>query len=328
MIHTAFIGDLVLLSVLLDALAEQHPGARLALLTTPPGAALYRDDPRLERVFVYDKKGKDRGLPALWRLGAGLRAWRPHKLVSAHRSLRSALLARLSGAGERVGYRGATGSFLYTELRPDDRTRHETVRLRALADLEGPALPSLYTAPREAARVAGLLEKRGLERPVALAPASVWATKQWPAESFRQLACGLVRAGHPLVVLGAEGDRELCESVCRDLPGAHNLAGELGLRESCELLRQCSLALVNDSAPLHLAQAAGCPTWAFFGSTVLSFGFGPQRPRDRVFEIELDCRPCGRHGHRSCPLGTLACMKGIDPEAVLQEVLAFLEESR
>ena len=51
-IHTAFIGDLVLLSVLLDGLRQRWPRARLALLTTPAGADLYRDDPRLERHFA------------------------------------------------------------------------------------------------------------------------------------------------------------------------------------------------------------------------------------------------------------------------------------
>jgi heptosyltransferase-2 len=108
----------------------------------------------------------------------------------------------------------------------------------------------------------------------------------------------------------------------------HNLAGELNLRESFQALRLCRLAVVNDSAPLHLAQAARIPTFALFGSTVPGFGFGPRGPRDRVFQLELDCIPCGIHGHRECPLKTLACLEGLVVEPLAAAVIEEIRQAR
>ena len=75
------------------------------------------------------------------------------------------------------------------------------------------------------------------------------------------------------------------------------------------------------SAPLHLAQAAGVPTVAIFGPTVPAFGFGPRGPRDVVVEhAALRCRPCSRHGPRTCPLGHHRCLRDIDVNEVLLAV--------
>ena len=71
---------------------------------------------------------------------------------------------------------------------------------------------------------------------------------------------------------------------------------------------------VNDSAPLHIASAMNAPVTAVFCSTVPSFGFGPLRENGRVVETpeDLDCRPCGLHGHRECPKGHFRCALGIE----------------
>lgn len=321
-IHTAFLGDVILLTPLLDVLRADPRVTALALVTTAQAAGLFRGDPRVDLLLPYDKRGADRGIGGVLRLGSRLREFGPRRLYSAHRSLRSAVLARLSGAGERVGYRTATGRFLYTETVPDDRTRHETARILALAGLDHDARPTLHDDPAEEERALALLE--GLRAPVALAPGSVWATKQWPAHHFRRLAELLVARAVPVVLLGGPAERALCDDLARDLPRCLTLAGQAGLRESYQVLRRCRAAVVNDSAPLHLAQAAEVPTIALFGSTVPAFGFGPRGPRDRVLERDLPCRPCGRHGHRACPLGTLACLEQLGPELVIQALEPWL----
>ncbi|MCB9473251.1 MAG: glycosyltransferase family 9 protein [Candidatus Delongbacteria bacterium] len=323
-IHTAFLGDVILLTPLLDALHERLGASDVALLTTALAAPLFRDDPRVSLLLPYDKRGADKGLAGIWRLGMRLRDFRPDLLISAHRSLRSALLARLSGAPRRIGYRSATGRWLYTETVTDDRSLHECRRILALLGMDHDALPTLHDDRAERTRVRQLLRERGLRWPVALAPGSVWATKQWPPHHFRSLARSLVERGVPVVLLGGPGERELCAGIAAELPDCHSLAGELGLRESFQLLRRCCAAVVNDSAPLHLSQAAGVPTFALFGSTVTAFGFGPRGPRDRVLELPLDCRPCGRHGHRRCPLGTLACLETLAPQLVLEALASEL----
>jgi heptosyltransferase-2 len=324
-IHTAFLGDVILLTPLLDVLRADPGVTALALVTTAQAAGLLAGDPRVDRLLPYDKRGADRGIAGILRLGARLRDFGPDRLYSAHRSLRSAVLARLSCAPERIGYHTATGGFLYTHTVPDDRGRHECARILALAGLDHSALPTLHDDPAEERIAADLLAPLA-GPPIALAPGSVWATKQWPSRHFRSLAIALSNRGVPVVLLGGPGERALCDELARDLPGCLNLAGGVSLRASYQVLRRCRAAVVNDSAPLHLAQAAGVPTLALFGSTVPAFGFGPQGPRDRVLQRELACRPCGRHGHRRCPLGTLACLEELGPDTVLDALAPWLDD--
>jgi heptosyltransferase-2 len=329
-IHTAFPGDLILMTPLLDRL-RRDPGLEwLGLVVTPACAPLFAGDPRLDELVVYDKRGADRGAAGYLRMARRLHACRPDRVLCPHRSLRSSSLAWLTGAWERVGFSSAMGSLAFTELVYDDRRRHEVERDLALGGPpeEGPALPSLHRDPGEEARVRELFEQHGLVLPVAMAPASLWATKRWPARHFGRLA-DLVMEAVPadIVLLGGPGDEELCLEVAAHVHNcrrgrAHVLAGRLSLRESFQALRLCRLAVVNDSAPLHLAQAARVPTLAVFGSTVPSFGFGPRGARDRVFQVQLNCIPCGIHGRRACPLGSLACLEQLEPEALLEAVVA------
>jgi heptosyltransferase-2 len=67
---------------------------------------------------------------------------------------------------------------------------------------------------------------------------------------------------------------------------------------------------------LHLAEALGIPSTALFGPTVRAFGFFPQGPGHRVFERDLDCRPCSVHGTETCPLGHHHCLLQLQPEDI------------
>jgi heptosyltransferase-2 len=144
---------------------------------------------------------------------------------------------------------------------------------------------------------------------VCVAPSSVWFTKQWPKENFIQLVKELSR-NHHVFLLGAKSDFDLCEEVKGDNnSNATNLCGKLSFLESAALMRDAAMNFVNDSAPMHFASAMNAPTTAFFCSTIPEFGFGPLSERSRVVESEeqLECRPCGLHGKKSCPLGHFKC---------------------
>jgi heptosyltransferase II len=85
------------------------------------------------------------------------------------------------------------------------------------------------------------------------------------------------------------------------------------------LLAGARMNYVNDSAPLHLCSAMNAPTTAVFCSTVLQFGFGPLAEKARVVETPepLECRPCGLHGYRECPLGHFRCATSIPTAELL-----------
>jgi heptosyltransferase-2 len=84
-------------------------------------------------------------------------------------------------------------------------------------------------------------------------------------------------------------------------------------------MKDAVMNYTNDSAPLHFASAINAPVTAVFCSTVPSFGFGPVRDNGCVVETkeQLSCRPCGLHGHKTCPQGHFKCAYEITNEQLL-----------
>lgn len=150
-----------------------------------------------------------------------------------------------------------------------------------------------------------------------LAPGSVWPTKMWRLDGFVEAANELLSRGYRVVVLGSPAEREICAELVSRAPGSVSVAGELKLFESTELLAIAAVAVCNDSGAMHMAAAAGTPTVAIFGPTVLDFGYRPWQTKSVVLQTELPCRPCGKHGSKACPIGTHDCMKRVKASAVI-----------
>jgi heptosyltransferase-2 len=318
-IQTAFLGDVVLTTPLLSALARGD--GPVDVVTTPAAAPLLEGHPAVRRVIRYDKRGADAGLGGLWRLAGALRRTGYARAVLPHRSWRSAALALLADIPQRVGFAGVGPALTYTTRVPRARAGHEVERLLALAGPDAlPAPPvALGLTPADRAEAGRWLAAHGVEpRFVALAPGSIWGTKRWPY--YPELAAALER---PIVVIGSRDDAALGEAVVAAAAGrAHSAAGELDLRTAAALLERASVLVTNDSAPLHLATAVGTPVVALFGPTVPAQGFGPRGPGDRTLGVTLGCRPCSAHGPQVCPLVHHRCMRDLPVGEVIQAVRA------
>jgi heptosyltransferase-2 len=323
-IQTAFLGDVVLTIPLLQALAARH--GPVDVITTPGAASLIETHPSVRRVIRWDKHGK--GGPGAWGLGKELRAERYARVYLPHRSVRSALIAKLTGAKERIGFADAPllSRLLYTATHPRDTTKHESERLLGLLGDE--------RLQREAAERRWRMELTREDEVkaqewisaneighgfIAMAPGSIWGTKRWPF--YPELAKLLDRQ---VVVIGGREDAALGAAIVAGAPNARSAVGQLSLRQSAAVIRHAAVLITNDSSPLHLATAVGTPILAIFGSTVPAFGYGPIRPGDQVAEIPLDCRPCSSHGPQLCPLGHHKCMKDQSPGSVLTQLQQVL----
>src|SRR5258705_1846000 len=317
-IQTAFLGDVVLTTPLLSALAALH--GPVAVGPTPVAAPLLETHPAVRTVIPYDKRGTDGGWGGVRNLARRLNGEGYSRAYLPHRSLRAAALAFLARIPTRIGFAGGW-SFLYSEARPKPRTGHETVRLMALADgAPGVYPPQLRATPEDEEAAARLIEGPF----VAIAPGSIWGSKRWPY--YAQLAARLGERV-AVVVVGGKDDVELGDQIVSAVgPSgrpAVNACGRLTLRESAALIGRANALVTNDSAPLHLATAMGTPVVALFGPTATEFGFGPLRPGDVALGIDsLQCRPCSSHGPPRCPLGHHRCMR----ELTVAAVIAAIEE--
>jgi heptosyltransferase-2 len=334
LIHTAFIGDVILALPVLETIRRLEPASFLAFLVIPETAPLLQNHPAVDEIFVYDKRR--RGFRELGPLVRRLRDRQFDVALVPHRSLRSAAIARGAQIPARIGFSTSAGKFWLTSTVPYNPAAHEIARdlelLRPLGMTAAGVLPRLYPDSDDVDAVNALLgfppQDSSARAPmIALAPGSVWATKRWPAEAYAELARELIRESCVPVLVGGEADRDLCTSIASSAPGntVVNAAGRLTLLQSAELIRRCVLTVSNDSAPMHLAVAMRTPVVALFGATVPRYGFAPQGTQDVVIETPgLSCRPCSIHGGHRCPIRTFDCMVRITPDQVLSSIRRIL----
>jgi heptosyltransferase-2 len=308
-------------------------------VVTPAAASLLANHPAVRDLLVFDKRGADAGMAGLWRFARGLRRrsdGTTRKIAAAYLaqgSMRSASLALFAGIRERVGFDSSAGRVLYTRRSRYRGNRHHAERLWRLAAGDAapdPApeviRPRLYPGERERAAVDALLKDvpRDGAQLLALAPGSIWDTKRWP--HFPALAARLAPL-YRLVVVGGADDNALAAEIARASGPERviNATGKLSLLASTELLSRCAALVTNDSAPQHLASAAGTPTLTIFGPTAPEFGFGPLAPRHATIGNEsLTCRPCHPHGPKVCPLGHWKCMRELEVEQVSRALNSLL----
>jgi heptosyltransferase-2 len=328
---TNWLGDAVVSLPALRAMRERFPQAHLAVLARPAVADLYRREPCCDRVIL-GRKGQSRR-----RLAQELRGEGFECAVLFANSLDAALVAWLARIPRRIGYRRDGRGWLLTdaigrprrgEIPPHERFYYLEL-LRRAGVLDGlPAADTLELSNTAAARQSGeaLFRRMGFEGPViGLSPgAQNSRAKQWMPEGFAGAAVRLARElGGGVALFGAEAERPLAEAIAEAIRQAGhpvlNLAGETSLGQFIELAAACSVFLTNDSGAMHVAAAAGAPTVAVFGPTIVE-ATGPVSPRARVVREPVECSPCML---RDCPIDH-RCLRRIPVERVAQAALELL----
>lgn len=332
-IQTAFIGDVILATALLEQLHQTLPGARIDVLVRKGNEGLLANHPFLNEVLIWDKERKYR---SLWALLKVIRDRRYDTVLNLQRYGTTGLLTALSKAEMTVGFDKNPFSRLFTHTVPHrfEPGFHEVDRnAQLLSRLPAPfrtvALRTLRTKPKLYPSHADYQTVRPFQKGpyVCMVPTSVWFTKQYPAERWIDLI-QLLPQHVTIYLLGAPGDAPIGETI-RNRTGDNvvNLAGTLTLLQSAALLEGAVMNYMNDSAPLHLCSAMNAPTTAVFCSTVPEFGFGPLADGSAVIQTPepLDCKPCGIHGHSACPLGHFRCAWTISVPDLAERTRSLIE---
>ncbi len=304
-IQTAFIGDVILATALIESLRAQEPEATIDFLVRKGNEALLEGHPHLRRVYVLDKQRK---YQSLLDLAGTFRRNRYDYVINVQRFATTGLLTVLAGAGMSIGFEKNPLSVFFTRRIPHTiGDVHEVTRnlsLLAPLGIQSAARPRLY--PSDAQREKVKHYQSGTY--ITISPASVWFTKQFPVAQWKDLVNAV--SGVKVFLLGGPDDKALCDQLMASASGELvNLAGQLSLLESAALMAGAKMNYVNDSAPLHLASAMNAPVTAVFCSTMPDFGFGPLSDDSTIVQTEeqLECRPCGLHGQRQCPKGHFRC---------------------
>lgn len=321
-IQTAFLGDVVLATSLLEKLKAHYPDAQLDILVRKGNEQLFFGHPYLQRVLVWNKTENKTG--HLLRLLQVVRSARYDAVVNAQRHWGTGLLTAFSGASYRIGFNKNPLSFLFTHRAKHEFAEqlHETQRnqrlIAPLTDQET-ALPRLYPTEDDYEQVAPYKNRLYL----CIAPGSVWFTKRLPEEKWVQMLRKLP-IKYTVYFIGGPEEEALSQRIIEQsgYPRCENLCGKLSYKQSAALMENAALNFSNDSAPVHLAAAVNARVCAVFCNTSPRFGFGPIGSFARVVETReaLDCRPCAIRGLEQCPQGHFKCGHGIEVEQLLQVV--------
>ncbi len=316
-IQTAFIGDVVLATPLVEKLHRFFPDAQIDFVLRKGNEKLLSGHPYIRQVLVWDKKGsKYRGMFGLIRQ---LRRERYDWVINCQRFAASGLLTFLSGAKKTAGFDKSPFAFSYSNHVPHrfgtaDQPIHEVERnLRLIEHLTDNSFerPRLYPSESDFEKMRQLAAGK---KYICIAPTSVWFTKQFPAHKWVEVV-QCMPAGCEVFLLGGKDDVEACETIrsAAKQSNVRNVAGQLSFLESAALMQGATMSYANDSAPVHIASAMNAPITAVFCSTIPAFGFTPLSGRKFVVETpqHLGCRPCGLHGRKSCPEGHFACAESI-----------------
>lgn len=322
-----WLGDGVMSLPAVRAVADSFPGARLSVVGSRPVVELYRRALGDADYYIAPPstlRGRLRGMPAL---AEELRRRRHGIALVLPGSFSSALLARLAGARERVGYDMEGRGRLLT--RPVDPAETEGLHLadqylRLAAEVGARPRPrERLVEPTDADRrlASALLAQAGLDPDgpfLALSPGAAFGeTKQWSPLKFGDLGREVVALyGIPAIVIGSAAERPLAEIVASRSPRRLlNLAGRTSLGALIALLERAKLVISNDSGPMHVAAGAGAKVVAVFGSTDPGWT-APLGTGHRVVYHELDCSPCLA---RTCDIGRV-CLTSVTVAEVLAQV--------
>lgn len=308
-VQTAFLGDVILATPIVESLSNQFPDAEIHVLVKKGNEQLLVDHPIIAKTWVFDKReGK---FANLRKLRAALNDIHFDWIINCHRFFTSGLLsATVKGRVSGFDKNPLSGLFAKKTKHEYKDGVHEVDRnLKLISHLVSSEnlirQPRLYPSKEAFQKV----EEYTLRPYWVIAPASVWFTKQYPVERWKKLA--EKAKGRPVYVIGGPPDMELCEELVGTNPNIINLAGKLSILESAALMAKAEMCFTNDSGPTHMASAVNANSTVAFCSTTPTFGFGPLGENTRVVQTQevLSCRPCGIHGKNSCPEGHFNCAK-------------------
>jgi heptosyltransferase III len=338
------IGDVLLMVPTIRAFRGAFPKAHIAALVNAGTEEMLTDNPLLDEVLVFDPKWKELSCGAHWQ-----REWAFASLVRKRRfdlainlteGDRGAFLCMASGAAYKVGVYEKNASLWWKKrvfdhlVRNSDWKAHTVEKMLDIPRSVGIPVTDkrleIFFSRDDQDRIETLLREEGIgpaDPIVHIHPTSRWLFKCWRDEGMAWLIDRLQETGRVRAVLtSGNSDREIekIDSIlrsCRTRP--INLSGKTTLKQLAALSRRSLFFIGVDTAPMHIAAAAGTPVIALFGPSG-EFNWGPWGRDHVVIKRDMDCRPCGKDGCQGSKRSR--CLEEIPEEEVVREALVFLEK--
>lgn len=323
-----WVGDVLFSTALIRNVRRNFPDSFIACAIPGRCYPVLKGNPHLDEIIIFDEKERHKSTLSKMKFVQSLRARRFDTVFLLHRSFSRALICRLAGIKERIGYYTRKRGFLLTKgIKPLPKdASHRIDHYLHIIEQAGLRVEDRYTEfffdEAEAKYVEAFLEKNGIGKDdftVAINPGGNWLPKRWPKEHWAILSDRLIEEFNAKVVItGSALDMPLAREI-KDLMKEKPVfaCGVFNLKQFGAFAKKADLVITADTGPLHIANAAGAKKIiALFGPTSPAIT-GPYPGKNAVIiQKDTDCKiPCYTV---SCKDNR--CMKAITPEDVIAQV--------
>lgn len=253
------IGDVVLTLPVTDILRRDFPDSKISMVVGPKAESLLKNSSVFETIHIYNKRQ-----PVLdkFRWILQLRREKYNLVVDLRNSMIPFLLSSK--------YHTPLDVSAKQELHMRDK---HLVRLKSIHafDSEGADRNALSVSADDVEFVNECLTHylESTDEFVVMAPGSADEGKRWSKQGFAEVADFLIKShGLKVIFLGDDNDRAIAQAIQKLMDyDSVNLCGRTNLIQTTEVIRRAKMALVNDSALLHIASYLNVPVMAVFGYT-------------------------------------------------------------
>lgn len=306
------IGDVILTTPVIMALARQFPEARLTVVVGPRAFPLLEGSRAIHKLVIYDKKaglaGQFRFLKLLRRVSYDMVVDLRHTLIPfLVKTQRRSPIFRLPQNGSV-------------------RDRHLNVLQAMGFSISGFPCFDFFGAAEEQSFLSQLRGEdiQSEDGWVIASPVAASGLKTWKFEGFRSVLARLLElTDREILLVGDSRERKVLEGLTAIHPRRiFNLAGRTTLRELAFAVSRSSLVLCNDSAVMHLGYELNRPVVAIFGPTS-HIKYGRSGPQFRMVRAQVPCSPCERP---VCRFSRQHCFEDLKAETVLAACKDLLRE--
>lgn len=323
------IGDFVMASSTFRALRERYPIAKITLLATPTFRDLAQDSPYFDSIVYFECPWPAQSIYKfnIQKLLKTIKHLKKEKfdiVIDLRGDLRNILFSFFLGAKYRVSYSIGAGNFLLTNKVPFNKSlKHQVDRNLNIAKFLGAEIksskPELWIENNNpyTNKLLKTIEYKKQEVLIGIHPGANWYGRRWPPAKFRELIKKLnLILGVKILLVVSPKEVSLLKEIKNPTLNIYGIITN-DLKELAILLKKCHLLICNDSAPMHIATAAGTPVIALFGPQEPAF-HGPYGNNNITLRYKVQCSPCIQN---VCQRPQNSCMDNIKVEQVYESAV-------
>ncbi|MFH0826392.1 MAG: lipopolysaccharide heptosyltransferase II [Candidatus Omnitrophota bacterium] len=323
-----WLGDVLFSTAAIRNIRRNFPDSFIACIVPSRCYSVLKGNPHLDEIIIFDDKDRHRSFLAQLNFVKQLKGKKFDRVFLLHRSFTRALLCRLAGISQRIGYLTRKRKFLLTKNipTPEKDALHRIDYYLNIVEKAGLKVEDRFTeffvSEEDEKFVFDFLKDQGVEPDeflVVLNPGGNWLPKRWPRDYWAILADRLILERRAKVIItGGLHDKSLVMQIKERMKEKPIVAsGLLNIKQLGALCKRADLFVSADTGPMHIANAVGAKKIiALFGPTAPQITGPYPLKRSKILRKDTGCRiPCYVvHCQNN------RCMKAITPEDVMQQI--------